>query len=156
MAIYTPTDLTLDLCDLCCVHHLLCFVLFFISSLLNVLNTCFLSSLCLFNFLSSSFSKSFLCSSIRFLVAAFSCFCLWLYDTLSIFISEATYRINNKKIMTIILTHRHTLIDAGFLLICRILPCGYLLYLESPLYMSQRLGIHLNFIQSRGYMGPFS
>jgi hypothetical protein len=31
------------------------------------------------------------------LVAAFSCFCFWLYDTFSIFMSAATCRINNEK-----------------------------------------------------------
>ena len=67
------------------------------SSLHSVLNTCFLSSLCLFSFLSSSFCSSFLCSSIRFLVAAFDCFFLWLYDTFSIFISAATCGINTKN-----------------------------------------------------------
>lgn len=86
------------------------------SSLLNVLNTWFLSSLCLFSFLSSSFCSSFLCSSIRFFVAAFNCFFLWLYDTFSIFISAATCVINTKIIMAVLLTYWHTLllIHLGF------------------------------------------
>lgn len=93
--VQTPTDNLTS--NKCCVHHLLSFVLFFMSSLLNVLNTCFLSSLCLFSFLSSSFCSSFLCSSILFLVAAFNCLFLWLYDTFSVFISAATCGINIKN-----------------------------------------------------------